>query len=207
MGSLVGMTVRGFLDELGSDSPAPGGGSVAALAAAQAAALISMVARLTLGKKQDGTRERMAAALQEAEALGRELAELCDRDTEAFLEVMSAYRLPRDQANRSAAIQAALRQAASVPLEVMRRAVRLLPLARFAVEEGLKSARTDATVGAIMAHAALQGAALNTLVNLGALTDRGFAGEVAKEVKELRSQGEEVYQLVTSSVFAGLEQA
>ena len=208
-------TIEQFLTELGSASPAPGGGTVAALAGAQAAALVSMVASLTLAKKKRAVTPAGAAAcagaadladaLSEAQALIHELSGLGGRDTAAFLEVMAAYRMSREDPGRGQAIQSALRGAAEVPLEVMRCAVRILPLARMVLEQGIASARTDAAVAAIMAHAALQGAALNAMVNLEAIADQEFVRMTIEEVAELRKEGAETYSQIVSSVFAGLE--
>lgn len=214
-------TIEQFLTELGSASPAPGGGTVAALAGAQAAALVSMVASLTLAKKKRAVTPAGAAAcagaaasagaadladaLSEAQALIHELSGLGERDTAAFLEVMAAYRMSREDPGRGQAIQSALRGAAEVPLEVMRCAVRILPLARMVLEQGIASARTDAAVAAIMAHAALQGAALNAMVNLEAIADQEFVRMTIEEVAALRKKGTETYSQIVSSVFAGLE--
>ncbi|MEW5933770.1 MAG: cyclodeaminase/cyclohydrolase family protein [Bacillota bacterium] len=189
------MTLGDFLEQLGSEAPAPGGGAVAALAAAQAAALVAMVAGITGAKrKQDsagwqGIRDR-------AETLGRQLAALVDRDTQAFLGVMSAYRLPRDDSGRPEAIRSALRQAALVPLEVARRSVEVMDLARVALERGIASARTDAGVALLMGRTALEGAALNVLVNLGGLGDGDFVRETTQEVNALRTKGREFVALV-----------
>ncbi|HHY94515.1 MAG TPA: cyclodeaminase/cyclohydrolase family protein [Firmicutes bacterium] len=220
-------TIEQFLTELGSASPAPGGGTVAALAGAQAAALVSMVASLTLAKKKRAVTPAGAAAcagaaasagaagsagaadladaLSEAQALIHELSGLGGRDTAAFLEVMAAYRMSREDPGRGQAIQSALRGAAEVPLEVMRCAIRILPLARMVLEQGIASARTDAAVAAIMAHAALQGAALNAMVNLETITDQEFVRTTIEEVAALRKKGAETYSQIVSSVFAGLE--
>lgn len=202
MSGLGELTVREFLGRLASEAPAPGGGAAAALAGAQAASLVAMVARITMAKRTDEA-AGLAQTLARAEELSRELAALVDRDTEAFLEVMSAYRLPKDDTARPGAIQAALRRAAEVPLEVARRSVEVVGLARLVVERGIPSARTDAAVAALMARAAVEGAALNVLVNLTALKDRGFVGKTAQEVAELRQKGQEAAALL-DAVFAGL---
>ncbi|MEW6545477.1 MAG: cyclodeaminase/cyclohydrolase family protein [Bacillota bacterium] len=203
MENLRDLAVCEFLERLGSDAPAPGGGAVAALAGAQAAALVAMVARITVARKGQEAAD-LRDTLDRAGMLSRELATLVDRDTEAFLEVMSAYRLPKTDAGRSGAIQSALRQAAVIPLEVARRSVEVMDLARMAVERGISSARTDAAVALLMARAALEGAALNVLVNLAALKDREFVRETAWEVTELRARAGESAKLV-DAVFSGLQ--
>ncbi|MDI6893004.1 MAG: cyclodeaminase/cyclohydrolase family protein [Bacillota bacterium] len=202
MGSLREVTLDEFLARLGSDAPAPGGGAVAALAGAQAASLVAMVARITMARRPDAAVD-LGPTVERAESLSREMATLVDRDTEAFLEVMSAYRLPKDDAGRSGAIQAALRRAAEVPLETGRRSAEVMDLARMVAERGIPSARTDAAVALLMARAALEGAALNVLVNLAALKDRGFMGGTMREVAELREKGRETAAQL-DAVFAGL---
>ena len=121
---LTEKAVSQFLDELASNSPAPGGGSVAALAGAAGAALASMVCNLTIGKKKYvDVQGEMVAVLQQTEALRNELAALIDKDTEVFNTVMAAYGLPKgteqEQAARTAAIQEATKSATLVPLQVM----------------------------------------------------------------------------------------
>lgn len=202
MSGLGELTVSEFLTRLASDAPAPGGGAVAALAGAQAACLVAMVARITMARRPDEA-AGLGPTLARAEDLSREMVALVDRDTEAFLEVMSAYRLPKDDPGRPGAIRAALRRAAEVPLEVARRSVEGMGLARLTVERGIPSARTDAAVAALMARAALEGAALNVLVNLAALKDREFVEETMREVAELREKGQEAAALL-DAVFAGL---
>lgn len=203
MGELGNVTVAEFLTRLSSEAPAPGGGAVAALAAAQAACLVAMVARITVARKKQEA-AALGGVLERAQTLGRELAGLVDRDTQAFLEVMSAYRLPKDDPGRPAAIQSALREAALVPLEVARRSLEVMDLARVALERGITSARTDAGVAVLMARTALEGAALNVLVNLGSLQDRHFAAETAREVTELRTGAKESVALV-DALFASLQ--
>jgi formiminotetrahydrofolate cyclodeaminase len=160
-----------------------------------------MVARITMAKRTEAA--NLGPTLARAEELSREMAALVDQDTEAFLEVMSACRLPKGDPGRPGAVQAALRRAAEVPLEVARRSVEVLGLARLVVEGGIPSARTDAAVAVLMARAALEGAALNVLVNLGALKDREFTGKTVREVAELREKGQEAATLL-DAVLAGL---
>lgn len=202
MADLRETAVGDFLAQLASDAPAPGGGAVAALAGAQAAALVAMVARLTLGKKPEEAAD-LAATLARAEELSRGLTEMVDRDTGAFLEVMSAYRLPKDDPGRPEAIRESLRRAAEVPLEVARRAAEVAGLAEQVIERGIASARTDAAVAALMARTAVEGAALNVLINLGSLKDPGYVEAAAREVDTLLQRGRAVSGAV-EGVFAAL---
>src|SRR5215467_3945000 len=142
---LLDMTVRGFLDALASGTPTPGGGSVAALSAAMAAGLITMVCDLTIGKQQYAAFEAEARALRtRAEALRAELQTLAQDDVEVFNHLSAAYKLPRtteaDAASRRAAIQKVTRQATEVPLRVARAAVALLPLCAPLVRDGNRTA-------------------------------------------------------------------
>lgn len=187
---LVDMTVKEFIEELASKSPAPGGGSASALAGALAAALTSMVANLTIGKKKyAAVEEEMKALRTAAGELMSELLELMDRDTAAFNEVMAAYKLPKDTAEekqrRSAAIAAATKKATEVPLELARRCVRLLELAQIAADQGNRNAVSDAGVAAAMAQAAFKGAVYNVRVNMPGLADNEYRAYVDEELQKL----------------------
>ncbi len=202
--TLVGMPIAGFLDELALDSPAPGGGSVAALAGAQAAGLASMVARLTVGKKgYESIWEEMKALAAKGDALRIRLTQIVDEDAQAFNKVMAAYKLPKntddEKARRSAAIQEAMVLAASVPMETMRLSLDSMLLAREVAEKGNANSITDAAVAGIMALGAMQGAELNVKINLGSIKDAAFADAARKEIAELAEKGaalaEEIKQI------------
>jgi glutamate formiminotransferase/formiminotetrahydrofolate cyclodeaminase len=184
-----------FLDAVAADTPAPGGGSVAALAGALAAALAAMVGRLTLGKpKYAEVEAEMEPLVAEAERLRQALTARIAEDTAAFEAVMAAYRLPRrtdeEKAARKAAIQAALAQAAKVPLATARDAVAALELAHTAARAGNANAITDAGTAAWMARAAVAGAALNVRINAVALDDREQAAAWLAELAELEHRAE-----------------
>jgi len=137
-------SLQTFLDELASPSPAPGGGSVAALAGALGAALTSMVCHLTIGKKKYAdVEETMKAILKESEELRSRFTLLIDKDTEAFNKVMEAFTLPRDsEAQRSlreAAIASATKEATLIPLEVMKHCIDGLALALKVARNGTKT--------------------------------------------------------------------
>ncbi len=178
-------TLNDFLAELASDSPAPGGGSVAALSGALAAGLTSMVANLTVGKPKYAEAEAdMRSLLVRSEALRLELAQLIEEDKQAFDRVMAAMKLPKetaeDQAKRSAALQSALVDAASVPLEVMGKCVEVIALARVAAEKGNRNAVSDAGVAALMARAGTHAARLNVVINLPGIRSAEHAAFVAR---------------------------
>lgn len=176
---LMELKVNQFLQELASSSPAPGGGSVAALSGALGAALVAMVCRLTVDKpKYAEVGEELQAVMLEAEQLRNKFADLVERDTEAFNKVMAAFRLPKEteeqKGKRSAAIQEATRLATEVPLEVFSLSARLVELSQTVAEKGNVNSVSDAGVAAVMAKAAARGAALNVLINLGGIRDESF---------------------------------
>jgi len=187
-------TMQAFLDDLASSSPAPGGGSVAALSGALGSALTSMVCNLTIGKKKYAdVEEEMKKVVVQAEHLREQFTALVDRDTQAFNKVMEAFALPREtdpqKALRAAAIREATKEATLVPLEVMKHCIDALALAQTVAAKGNTNSVSDAGVGAIMLHAALEGAALNVRTNLNSLDDPEFVGWKEDELQSLRSTG------------------
>ncbi|MEW5957072.1 MAG: methenyltetrahydrofolate cyclohydrolase [Chloroflexota bacterium] len=182
--------LQSFLDELASESPAPGGGSAAAAAGAMAAALVSMVCRLTTGKEKFSAVEpHMQEMLARSEALRIKLTGLMAEDVAAFQAVMAAYRLPQDTPDhktaRGAAIQTAAKTAALIPLATARACAEVIELAQPAAELGNPNVLSDAGVAALCAQAGLQGAALNVLINLGMIKDQTFVSECRTELAQL----------------------
>ena len=187
---LVELLTREFVEKVASDAPAPGGGSVSALAGALAAALCAMVARLTLGKeKYRDTWREMEKVRDSADALMRRLLELVDEDTAAYNEVLSAFKLPRDseaqKTARQAAIQSATKKATAVPMETLRSVTELLSMAEAAVEKGNPNCLSDAGVAAHLIRAAASGAAYNVRINLSSLDDQGLSTQMKLETAEL----------------------
>ena len=183
-------TVTKFLNELASNSPAPGGGSVAALSAALGSALTSMVCNLTIGKKKYADAEsELKHVLLQSEALRTTFTSLVEKDTLAFNKVMEAFGLPKEtdeqKALRSAAIEASTKEAALVPLEAMKHVIDALALAKVVAEKGNANSVSDAGVSALMLHAAAEGAALNVQINLGGIKDTDFVGWKSEEVVSL----------------------
>lgn len=198
-----------FLDELASSSPAPGGGSVAALAGSLGASLAAMVCRLTIGKKKYLDVEQvMKTTLQQLEEQRKAFTVLVDRDTEAFNKVMEAYGLPKDtedqQALRSAAIQEATKEAALVPLDVMKHVIDTLALVKNVAERGNINSASDAGVAALMLQAGCESAGLNVLINLKSITDTEFAGWRKQEMVSLsrtsQSQAEDILTTVRRKI-------
>src|SRR5437867_742718 len=174
--SLVKMNVREFCNETLSDSPAPGGGSVAALMGALGASLGGMVANLSAGKRGwDDQLEYFSDWAVKAQQLKDELLSLVDEDTAAFNKVMDSFALPKESAEektaRSAAIEAATKYAAEVPLKVMETASRSYALLAEMAEKGNPASISDVGVGALATRACIEGAALNVRINLGQLKD------------------------------------
>ncbi|HUL43826.1 MAG TPA: cyclodeaminase/cyclohydrolase family protein [Bacteroidota bacterium] len=187
---LTELTVEKFLNELASQSPAPGGGSVAALSAALGTALISMVCNLTVGKKKYADVENeLKGVLVKSEELRGKFTKLVDDDTYAFNKVMEAYGLPKEtdsqKALRTAAIQEATKEAALVPLGVMKHVVDAFALAGVVARKGNANSISDAGVSAHLLLAAAESAALNVRINLQAITDSDFVGWRAEEVDSL----------------------
>ncbi|MBI5474612.1 MAG: cyclodeaminase/cyclohydrolase family protein [Ignavibacteriae bacterium] len=202
-------SMNGFLDELASSSPAPGGGSVAALAGALGAALTSMVCNLTIGKKKYlAVEEQMKKVLKESEDLRARFSVLIDKDTDAFNKVMEAYSLPKDdeskKALRDAAISAATKEATMVPLEVMKHCIDAMALAQTVAENGNKNSISDAGVSALMLHAACESAALNVRINLNGLADTEFvhwkSDELISLLKTSRMMLEETQAIVAGKM-------
>ena len=182
-----GPTLDGWLEELAGPNPVPGGGSAAALAGALAGALVAMVARLTIGRKAyAAVDERARAILGEADVLRSELRRLVDDDAAAYARVSAAYKVPKDDPARGAAIDTALLGAAVTPLDVARRAARLGELAHEIGTIGNKNARSDARVAEELARTAVIGAVENVRVNVASLSEPKAGESLLTEAENLR---------------------
>lgn len=175
--TLVSMPVRDWVDEVSSDSPAPGGGSVSALAAAMGAGLVAMVAALTTAKKGYEDRfQEMEERGTEAHSLKASLLRAVDEDTRAFHRLLEAQRQKgKADSEQADLVEEATKGAALVPLGVAEKALRVLDLAGEMVERGNPNSVSDAGVAALMASAAVEGASLNVLINLPGVRDRAWA--------------------------------
>jgi glutamate formiminotransferase / formiminotetrahydrofolate cyclodeaminase len=179
---LMGLTCNGFADELSSDSPAPGGGSVAALCGSLSAALTAMVGALTHGKKGYAEfQPEMDEVGSRAQVLKDFFARAVDDDTNAFNEVMAAMRLPKktdaDSALRDEAIQAATKMAIDVPYSVLEASVEAAELAAVMIVRGNPNSLSDAGVASLCARLAAHGAYYNVLINLPGITDLDYLRE------------------------------
>ncbi|MDA1329653.1 MAG: glutamate formimidoyltransferase [Chloroflexi bacterium] len=185
--------VGGFLSALASASPAPGGGSASAQAGAMAAALVAMVARLTVGNKKYAEVEpQMAALIEKADNFRAAFSSAVSRDANAFEAVMAAFKMPKgsekEKSARQKSIQSATLEAARVPLEVAQMALDCLFLAEQAAEFGNTNAISDAGTAAALAQACLQGAGLNVRINLASLKPSKETQKLGDHLKTIEKQ-------------------
>jgi len=174
-----------FIDSLAASTPTPGGGSAAAYAGAMAAGLVSMVARLTIGKKAYADVEAaMDMILKESETLRADLTSGVVEDSAAFDQVMAAYKTPKSDEGREAAIQEATLLAARVPMEAAKMSSRIAELALEAARSGNKNAITDAGSAVNLAIAAINSAAYNVRINLAGLDDKMQKGQILAELEK-----------------------
>jgi formiminotetrahydrofolate cyclodeaminase len=190
MTKVVKMNIKMFLDELASNSPAPGGGSVAALSGALGAALSSMVCHLTIGKQgYEPVQDEILEMLHKSEELRKHLTDLIDKDTEAFNEVITAMNLPKEteeqKHQRQQVMQTALKHAADIPMETARTCVQVMDIARVIAEKGNKNSISDAAVSVLMAQAGVQAAMLNVRINLSSIKDTDYVQKISTELHEL----------------------
>ena len=205
---LVERTVNDFVAVVESDAPAPGGGSVAALASSLGAALTAMVGGLSVGKKkfealEDSQKQEILDGTEKAKELRKRLMEIVDEDTNAFNDYMEALKLPKetdeDKTKRKQAMEDAMKGAVRVPLEGAQKSLEVVKLIGSFLKYGNQGAITDAGVASLLATAGVQGTAYNVLINLGSISDQEFnddmrkqCDELVKEAKELRSEHEKV---------------
>jgi len=176
---ITSLSVTDFINEIASNSPAPGGGSVSALAASLGAALSSMVCRLTIGKKKYAdVQVEIEKVLKQSEELRVKFNAIIEEDTTAFNKVMAAYGLPKEteeqKTKRTAEIQIATKTATLVPLKLMELCVEAMKLVKIIAEKGNQNSLSDTGVAALMLQAGCEGAALNVLINLNGMQDEAF---------------------------------
>ena len=177
---LADLTVKQFADTLASDAPAPGGGSAAALYGAMGAGLAAMVGCLTQGRKKYADFSEFAAEVEEkGNSLKAKLLDVMGRDTEAFNAVSAAFGMPKttdeEKAARSAAIQAGLKGCTETPMECMELCAEAIELSHAFLNRGFnQSSASDLGVAFLSLKAAMQGAWLNVLINLGSIKDNAF---------------------------------
>ena len=198
-----------FLDQLASKASTPGGGSAAAIMGAMGAALVSMVANLTVGKKKyEDVEAEMQGFLEQSEDMRSRLTDMIQADVEVFDKVMAAYGMAREteaeKAARSEAIQAALKEATDVPLACAQLCADVIELCRPVAEKGNLNVISDAGVAVLAAHAALRSAALNVYINIGGIRDQEFVQDRRNKLEFVLSGAgvatETVYELVKSKL-------
>jgi glutamate formiminotransferase/formiminotetrahydrofolate cyclodeaminase len=202
---LIAMSVKAFAHETASDSPAPGGGSVAAAVGAFGVALGTMVANLSASKRgwEDRTTEFSPWAEQGQKIKDKMLA-LVDEDTRAFNAIMTAFGLPKDtdeqKATRKTAIQNASKYATEVPFTTLQTAVEAIPLIQEMVNKGNPNSLSDAGVGASCLLTAMQGAWMNVLINAQGLDDKAWAADIMAKAEKLILEGRSACNAMVTEV-------
>src|SRR5438128_959643 len=207
--SLLKMNLREFCNETLSDSPAPGGGSVAALMGALGVSLGGMVANLSAGKRGwDDKIEYFSDWAVKAQQLKDELLALVDEDTAAFNKVMDAFGLPKESAEeksaRSVAVEQATKYAAEIPLKVMEMASRSYELLSEMAEKGNPTSISDVGVGALATRACVEGAALNVRINLAGLKNEKFKSSLLKKIQQFSADSDARFKEIDQIVEAKL---
>ncbi len=203
---LTKLSIGEFAARLASREPAPGGGSAAALSGLLGASLVSMAITLTRGRPEFSACEALLAAGEtELSRLRGHLETLIDRDAAAFSAVVAAYGLPQtgegERQCRAAAIQAAMAEAAAVPLQTARACLAALQIAREIAGKINPHTSGDLAVGAFACHSGLTGALLNIAVNLPAIDDEAFVQDHRKQIRLLRATGDELVAAVQAVVY------
>ena len=188
-------TIEKFLEEVCSKAPTPGGGAAAALSGAMAAALVAKVARLTIGKeKYKEVEEEFQGICKKAAGLMGDLLNLADEDVEAYQAVVTAHKEAKDfndlnhQSEKNEKIQEALKYAAEVPMETVRKSVEVLYLASFVAAQGNQNAVSDARCAIELAIAAIYGALENVRINLALIKDQKFVESLRNEIDKILSE-------------------
>jgi glutamate formiminotransferase/formiminotetrahydrofolate cyclodeaminase len=193
--ALVEMKLTDFIDEVSRESPAPGGGSIAALAGALGVSLSSMVSNLTANKRgSDAVDKILNDAAEECQQIKEALVNAIDEDTNAFNSYMDARRLPNKTAEekkaREEAMQAGLKQAVMVPLNTAKQSYRAIEIAEVVAKNGNPNSITDVGVGAQSAYTGVLGGIFNVLINLKEIKDQKFVDEMRKICSELRQKAQ-----------------
>jgi glutamate formiminotransferase / formiminotetrahydrofolate cyclodeaminase len=193
--ALVEMKLTDFIDEVSRESPAPGGGSIAALAGALGASLSSMVSNLTANKRgSDAVDKILNDAAEECQLIKEALVKAIDEDTNAFNAYMNARRLPNKTAEekkaREEAMQAGLKQAVMVPLNTAKQSFRAIEIAEAVAKNGNPNSITDVGVGAQSAYTGVLGGIYNVLINLKDIKDKQFVDEMRKTCTDLKSKAQ-----------------
>jgi glutamate formiminotransferase/formiminotetrahydrofolate cyclodeaminase len=203
--ALVEMKLLDFVDEVSRESPAPGGGSIAALAGALGASLSSMVSNLTANKRgSEDVDEALNKAAEECQEIKNALVKAIDEDTNAFNAYMNARRLPNKSSEekkvREEAMQAGLKQAVMVPLNTIKQSYRAIEIAEVVAKNGNPNSITDVGVGAQSAYTGVLGGIYNVLINLKDIKDKKFVDEMKMTCVELKDKSQKKLSEVLGSV-------
>ena len=201
-GRLVSMKLDEFIEELSSDSPAPGGGSVAALCGALSSSLSAMVGNLTTGKlKYKNVRAKMISASESGQELNRFFIDAIDRDTIAFNKIMDAFSLPKkdeeEKRIRDKSVKEATMKATMIPFSVLERSKEAAELAFEVASYGNKNSLSDSGVAGLTSMAAAAGAYYNVLINLDGINDQVFVTKIKKESFEIFSDVKKITDKVS----------
>ena len=211
---LIDMTVSEFIDEIDSNSSAPGGGSVSALASSIGIALTRMMAYLSFGKNSyedldESIRREFIDKFNKLGDLKQEINEMIDRDTESFTEYMKAIKMPKETEeqikDRKMAIEDAKLFSIDVPLKTAKLSLEALESIDYIVKYGNKNAITDIAVGILMMYSGLEGAILNVKVNLKRLNNEELKSIYTKDVKEILSEAEEIKNKIIKEIHSTLD--
>ncbi len=208
---LTNLTVKNFVDEVSVDSPAPGGGSVSAIAGALSSALSSMVASLSYNKKgYEDYRNEFISLGEKAQSIKDEFIKLIDEDTNAFNKFMAARRLPKkteeEKTERAKALEEAAKYAAEIPLNILKTSVIALQLAERVSEIGNKNSISDAGVAGWLGRAAAEGAFLNVKINLPSINDEEFKKNLLSEASDSLEDARKINQRISINVLKALEE-
>lgn len=201
--------INHFLNQLSSKEPVPGGGGAAALIGALAAALCSMVANLTAGKKKYAQyQEDIERILSEMEKLIWELYAYIEKDAQAFLPLAEAYGIPKEHPERAKIMEKALQDAAKIPMELIEKLYTLIPILEELEKKGSRLAISDVAVAATACRAALEGAVMNVYINTGLMQDKDRAAAMNQRAEKLTRDGckrcQTVYERIRQSL-SGVE--
>ncbi|WP_181337545.1 cyclodeaminase/cyclohydrolase family protein [Hyphomicrobium methylovorum] len=206
---LMKLSVEDFCGVLGSDAPAPGGGSVAALSGALGAELVAMVCRLSVGRKDlEQHQALLKDTLEKAQALSVSLRKRVDLDTEAFNGVMAAFRLPKatdeEKKARSEAIQSAYKEAVQSPLSIACECRDVLTLSHKIIGKSNANALSDLGVSSQQAMAGLEGGLMNVQINMPSIKDDEFKSQIASQTSAILEEGRKlthnVYKYVLTNI-------
>jgi glutamate formiminotransferase/formiminotetrahydrofolate cyclodeaminase len=207
--SLIELNLREFANELSSDSPAPGGGSAAALCGSLSASLSAMVSNLTVGKNgYEEVQDKVKSLAESSQVIKDDLLRAIDQDTQAFNQVMAAFRLNRktkeQKAKRIATIEDATKEATLIPFEVMEKCVTALKLAKEVALTGNKNSISDAGVAGLTAQAGAEGAYYNVMINLPNINDKEFKSDLSTKAISLKDDavklGNEIREIIEKAL-------